>query len=113
MMWRRAERIDLEKATEQYIAAILETEEYRTYRAELERVKQNPGLKEQIDEFRRQNYEFQCSPDSNLDKLDAFEKEYEIFRENPVVADFLAAELDFCRLMQRLNTRVTAELSFE
>ena len=103
----------LETATENYIAAILESDVYRTYRAELDKVKQYPELKAQIDDFRRRNYEFQSSPDSDFDKLDRFEKEYENFRENPLVADFLAAELDFCRMMQRLNTYITAELHFE
>lgn len=104
---------DLETATENYIAAILDSEVYRTYRAELEKVKQYPELKEQIDIFRARNFEFQSSPDSDFDKLDRFEKEYETFRENPLVADFLAAELDFCRMMQRLNTHITDELHFE
>ena len=103
----------LESATEEYIAAILSSEEYVTYRQELEKVKQYPELKAQIDDFRKRNFEFQQSTDSNFSKLDSFEREYETFRENPMVSDFLAAELAFCRLMQRLNTRITAELRFE
>lgn len=103
----------LETATENYIAAILDTEEYHAYRAELEKVKQVPGLKGQIDDFRRRNYEFQSSPDCDFGKLDQFEREYENFRQNPLVADFLAAELAFCRLMQRQNIRVIDELDFE
>ena len=83
------------------------------YRQELEKVKQYPELKAQIDDFRKRNFEFQQSTDSNFSKLDSFEREYETFRENPMVSDFLAAELAFCRLMQRLNTRITAELRFE
>ena len=104
---------NLETATDNYIAAIRDSEVYRTYRAELEKVKQYPELKEQIDDFRRRNYEFQSSQDSDFAKLDRFEKEYENFRENPLVADFLAAELDLCRMMQRLNIYITAELHFE
>ena len=103
----------LESATEEYIAAILSSEEYVTYSKELEKVKQYPELKAQIDDFRKRNFEFQQSTDSNFSKLDSFEREYETFRENPMVSDFLAAELAFCRLMQRLNTRITAELRFE
>lgn len=104
---------DLEYATENYIAAILESEEYRNYRTELEKVKQFPELKSQIDDFRKRNYEFQSSPDCDFGKLDRFEKEYENFRQNPLVADFLAAELALCRLMQQLNTQVIAALHFE
>ena len=103
----------LEEATDNYVSAILSSEEYRAYKRELEQVRQYPELKAQIDDFRKRNFEFQCSPDCDFDKLDRFEKEYENFRENPMVSDFLAAELDFCRLMQRLNAYVTAALQFE
>ena len=51
--------------------------------------------------------------DELFDKMDAFEREYEKFRENPIVDDFLKAELAFCRLMQELETFVTQELDFE
>lgn len=103
----------IDAATDEFIAVILSTDAYRNYRRELERVKQEPGLKEQIDEYRKRNYEFQASPDIDFNRLDHFEKEYENFRANPIVADFLAAELDLCRMMQRINTRITAELNFE
>ena len=48
-----------------------------------------------------------------LEKLDAFEKEYEEFRANPLVDDFLRAELAFCRMIQEVNVWITAELGFE
>ena len=47
------------------------------------------------------------------EEVDAFEKEYEKFRENPIVDDFLRAELAFCRLMQEVNTYITGELDFQ
>jgi cell fate (sporulation/competence/biofilm development) regulator YlbF (YheA/YmcA/DUF963 family) len=104
---------NLEAATENYIAAILETDTYRTYREELEKVKQQPDLKEQIDDFRKINYVLQNSHDIDFGKLDQFEKEYENFRDNPLVSDFLAAELDFCRMMQQLNIQIMDRVDFE
>ena len=104
---------DLENAVNRLTTAILESEEYLAYRAELDKVLQVPGLKAQIDEFRKRNYELQSSADIDFDKLDRFEKEYEDFRSDPLVSDFLAAELAFCRRMQGIETRVTAELDFQ
>lgn len=95
------------------LEAILQCEEYLAYRAELEKVRQFPELKEQIDEFRKRNYVLQTSADIDFDKLDRFEKEYEDFRSNPLVSDFLAAELAFCRRMQGIENRVTAGLDFQ
>ena len=103
----------LENATDEFISAVLATEQYQTYLAELNKVKQYPELKAQIDDFRRRNFELQSSADNDFNKLEKFEKEYEIFRENVLVQDFLAAELDFCRMMQGLYERITAELNFE
>ena len=45
--------------------------------------------------------------------MEAFEQEYMKFRENPLVEDFLRAELAFCRMMQEVNILITAEIDFE
>lgn len=103
----------LDRATDTFIEEILASEVYRNYRVQLEKVKQVPNLKEQIDEFRKRNFELQMSADADFEKLDRFEKEYENFRDDLLVADFLAAELDLCRTMQGISMRVIAELKFE
>lgn len=113
-MWERMQNISrLEGATAALIEAVLATEEYQTYAAELDRVKRYPELKEQIDAFRKRNFEMQLSADNDFNKLDQFEKEFETFRENMLVQDFLAAELDLCRLIQDVYLRITAALRFE
>lgn len=103
----------LEGATEALIDAVLATEEYQAYKAELDKVKKFPELKAQIDDFRKRNFELQSSTDNDFNKLEQFEKEYAAFRENILVQDFLAAEVDLCRLMQDLNMRLTEALQFE
>lgn len=103
----------IEQATDRFVAAVLTSDEYLAYERELDKVKEFPDLKAQIDEFRRRNYELQCSGELNFDRLDQFEQEYEIFRQNPLVSDFLQAELDLCRALQRVIMRVTEEISFE
>lgn len=103
----------IEQATGEFVEAVLHSEEYLAYRRELEKVKQVPGLKEQLDEFRRRNFELQANGDLNFDKLDQFEQEYELFRQNPLVSEFLQAELDLCRALQGVTIRVTDAVSFE
>ncbi|MCI5953464.1 MAG: YlbF family regulator [Lachnospiraceae bacterium] len=104
---------NLNQAVDDLVSAILESDVYLTYRTELDKVKQVPGLKSQIDEFRMRNFALQSSMDNDFDKLDRIEKDYEDFRANPLVADFLAAELDLCRMIQGIDMRITAELKFE
>lgn len=100
-------------AVKQLITAILESDTYREYDAQRVKVKKVPGMKEKIDEYRRRNYELQNGSGFAFDKIDQFAKENENFREDPLVSDFLAAELAFCRLMQGINIDITSALDFE
>lgn len=104
---------NVENAMNQFIAAIQVSEIYLEYRTQLDKVKQFPELKAQIDEFRTRNYLLQISQENALDKIYQLETEYEDFRENPLVSDFLAAELAFCRMMQDINRQVVAAMNFE
>lgn len=104
---------NVENAMNHLITAVKESEIYQEYRIQLEKVKQFPELKAQIDEFRTRNYLLQVSRDNELDKIYQLEREYEDFRENPLVSDFLAAELAFCRMIQDINSRLTAAMDFE
>lgn len=99
--------------TQELIVLIKNCSEYTAYEEQLRRVKQVPGLKEQIDNFRRQNFALQSSNDYSFEKIEAFEREYEKFRENPLVSDFLSAELAFCRMMQSITIQITDAVEFE
>ena len=104
-----------ECAVDNLVEKIKCTEQYRAYVREKEKVHRFPELKEQIDSYRLRNFEIQnmTNDEELFFKMEEFEKEYEKFRENPIVADFLAAELSLCRLVQRIYTVITAALDFE
>ena len=106
---------ELDNAIENLIVTIKDTEKYKRYKREKDKVNRFPELKAQIDTFRIRNFELQnMTGDEDLFyKIEEFEKEYEKFRENPLVADFLAAELDLCRMMQDVTARLTEALDFE
>lgn len=105
----------MQAAAEKFVRAIKETEIYKKYYYQLGKIKKNPELYEKVNEFRQRNFEIQNDNhgDELFKKMDAFEKEYEKFRENPIVDDFLRAELAFCRLMQEAYVYVTEEIDFE
>lgn len=104
---------NVNQAVEQMVQAIRNTDAYMEYRRQLGRIKEQPELKKQIDDFRTRNFELQTSKDTNFDKIDQFTRENEAFRENPLVSDFLAAELTFCRMMQEIGLYVTDQMKFE
>ena len=49
----------IDTCTEMLISAIKNGNSYRQYCAALEEIKKTPGLKEQVDELRRLNYQIQ------------------------------------------------------
>lgn len=105
----------LECATLNYVKAIKDTDIYKKYCEQLERLKRYPEQYQRVNEFRQKNFEIQntTQKDELFDKMDEFEREYEKFREDPVVDDFLRAELAFCRMMQEVNLYITEAVEFE
>ena len=107
--------MEVQKALEQLAQAIKDSDIYREYRRQSEKVDNTGDMREKIDEYRVRNFELQNSVQTEdlLDKLDAFEREYEKFREDPLVEEFLDAELAFCRMMQEIGPYVTDQMKFE
>ena len=104
---------NINNALQQLIAAILASDIYHKYDTQRILVNQQPELKKQIDEFRARNLELQTSESTTFEQIDNFEREYAGFRENPLVDQFLDAELAFCRLLQDINLRLTDAMHFE
>ena len=103
----------MEGALQGLIGAIKESREYRNYVSGKEKVKEVPELKREIDEYRQRNYELQNSDGIDIETIEEFRKEYEHLLENPLAADFLAAELALCRRIQEVNLKITESLGFE
>jgi len=109
------ETMEVQEALEQLAQAVKESEVYREYRRQSERVDNSGDMREKIDEYRVRNFELQNSVQTEdlLDKLDDFEREYEKFREDPLVEEFLDAELAFCRMMQEIDVKLAEAMDFE
>ena len=106
---------EIMEATKKFAAGIRESDTYREYLDQREKIKKQPELYDKVNEFRQRNFDLQNESDSEdlFDRMEAFEQEYMKFRENPLVEDFLRAELAFCRMMQEVNILITAEIDFE
>ena len=103
------------EATEKFVEEIKKSNIFIEYNFQKEKMKKHPDLFKKVKEYRQMNYVLQSDTQAEelFDKLDDFEKEYEKFRENPLVDDFLRAELAFCRMIQEVNSQLMAELVFE
>ena len=103
------------EATKKFAAYIQQSDTYKEYLYQREKLKKQPDLYDKVNEYRQKNFDIQNESDSEdlFDRMEAFEREYAKFRENPMVEDFLRAELAFCRMMQEINVMLTAEIDFE
>ena len=103
----------MEQALQAYIDMILESKEYREYARQRDIIRENPELQAQLNDYRIRNYEMQTSRDTVFERIEAFEKEYAGFREQPMVSDFLDAELAFCRMIQKHNSKIMEAIDFD
>ena len=98
-----------------FIRGIKGSEEFREYKAGLERIQAEPDLYDKVNEFRKKNYMLQNAEDSEdyIERLEELDREFEDVRAIPMGDDFLAAELGFCRMMQEINQLVWEEIDFQ
>lgn len=106
---------DIKEAAKKFAAIIQESDIYKEYYYQREKIKKQPELYDKVNEYRQKNFDLQNESDSEdlFDRMEAFEQEYAKFRENPLVDDFLRAELAFCRMMQEVDIILAAEIDFE
>lgn len=98
----------IQMCVDSLIEAVREGEAYQRYLNCEEKLKAQPELRERIDEFRAAVFRLNNDESSGdlYEKIDQFEKQYQDFRKDPVVNEYLEAELDMCKLMQRINRRI-------
>ena len=98
-----------------FIRGIKGSEEFRKYKAGLERIQAEPDLYDKVNEFRKKNYMLQNAEDREdyIERLEELDREFEDVRAIPMVDDFLAAELGFCRMMPEINQLVWEEIDFQ
>lgn len=105
----------IKQETHLFVEKILETDVYKAYVAARDEIKKNEPLYQQVNDFRRENFDIQnnTAEEHMMDAVEAFEAKYEDFRANPLVDHFLSAELAFCRMMQEITLQITDEVDFE
>lgn len=94
---------------------IQNSETYRIYTEQKNRISRHPELYAQVNSYREENYKLQNSPQTEdlFDRVSAFEKKYADFRNDPLVDEFLRAELALCRLMQEIENIIVGGLDFD
>lgn len=105
----------IKECTKELIRAIQESEEYLRYCEIRDKVKEDPKLRQEINDFRLHVYEVQNSEEP-LDMYEEQERlcrDYEEFRKNPLVDDCLKAELAICRIVQKITEELTEAIDLD
>ena len=104
----------IDEALEALLEAIKACDQYKNYQEIRRKVHEKPELEKAIHEFRKRNYQIQNSKDSDLfDEIDRLEREKSKLCQKPLAAEYLAAELAFCRIIQHINWNFVEKLDFE
>ncbi len=106
---------NIKKCTAALIEAILGSDEYIRFCELRDQVREQPELRTQINAFRQHVFEVQNSKEP-LDMYGEQERlcrDFEEFRKNPLVNDFLEAELHVCRILQKITTEITAAIDLD
>ena len=101
------------EATESLVTAIRQSETYHTYLEAKEELNSMPVLKDQVDEFRKKNYELQNLSVNVLDETERLQQEYAYILDNALVRRYLNAEKVIGRIIHMLNWQSIEELAFE
>ncbi len=105
--------LEIQGELDEFVEKLKNTEVYREYEIQRDKLKENPELKQRVDDFRRRNYELQTRnyPDNIYDEMERFQRDNEAFQAIPQVRDFLQAELAFCRMIQKVTTTIVEAVS--
>lgn len=104
-----------EAETKEFTDKIKQNEIFINYKKARKALATNPELLAQVDDYRRKRFEMQSitSGEELYDKVDAFEREFAAWKEQPLVSNYLDAELAVCRLMQGISLSMVNELEFD
>ena len=97
--------------TEELVAAVLESEEYKEYLEYLAKIKEQPELYERVCDYRRRNFELQN--DNMFDEVMRFQMENAAIRKNALVNEFLKAELSVCRMLQGITRTISERIELD
>lgn len=105
----------MNEAAATFVGNVKQSAEYLAYAAQLEEIKKQPELFEEVNAFRLKNFQIQNAYDGDelLERMDELDRESEWLRGNPLVGRFLEAEIAFCRMMQEVNMLIADQLDFE
>lgn len=103
------------KSLDDLIVSLENCDDFKKYKVACTQVRMHPEKEQRLQEFRKRNYLLQNSrePVDLFEESDRLEREYaDVFRD-PMLQEFLNAEVAVCRIVQQVNREMINCLDFE
>ena len=99
---------NIQRCVETLIEEIRQGETYQKYIRCERKLHEHPELLKKIDEMRVAAYRLHNGEGSGdiYTQIEQYEQKFHEYRKNPLVNEFLEAELDVCKMMQQIGTRI-------
>jgi cell fate (sporulation/competence/biofilm development) regulator YlbF (YheA/YmcA/DUF963 family) len=98
-----------------FIDAVKKSKEYLNYQIAREKVRKEPEKERIIHEYRKRNYLLQNQREGvNLfNEIDRLNQDFAVHLADPLMEEYISAEVDFCRLLQFVSKELMSQLDFD
>lgn len=105
----------IEQSTRNLIDAIQNSEEYVSFSAARDKLREDPELRSKVNEFRVNVFEMQNSqePSDPYAEQQRLCRDADEFRKNSLVDEFLRAELSVCRILQKMVAEIVEAVDLD
>ena len=103
----------IQRCVENLMEEIRQGETYQKYICCEKKLHEHPELWKKIDEMRIAAYRLH-NGESNGDiyaQIEQYEQKFHEYRKTPLINEFLEAELDVCKMLQEIGTRIQGGLT--
>ena len=103
---------EIDRLTQELLQAIKNSSIYRVYREKEDQLSNDRELFERVNRFRGKNFYMQQNGDDLIRIAQQVAQESKELRRISKVNAYLDAELDFCRMMQKICATLTEGIDF-
>lgn len=105
----------IEEKAQELAQIITDSEEYQNYLKIKREIEQNEALCHKINDFRARNFQLHATLEGEelFNAMENFEREQANFRKDPLVNQFLAAELRIVRIIQQVEKTIVDRIDLD
>ena len=104
---------DIDSKARELAASLTNSKFYKNYRETYEKIKDDEFLMVRINDYRRRNFAIHSNGDNVKQETEALFSDFRDVFENKDAKNFLDAELALCRVIQKVNATIMADIDMD